>query len=282
MRVVFITEAIEQIFITKMVTKQASAFCETFTESVTRIKAANNHGVSIVRKAKPTKNVIKSGSTNTQEIMTHDPCLTSITQERETNKHAVYIINRQTRKKDQKRILNAIIRIVVPPERTHLMNTSRQWTSNDCLSGTLEVDPQGRFVVIPPKKHRHITLQVSTVHHDQADVVYVEEEEWCIKETATATSIEKTQNISSKSTYKPRLKGVVTNVKGTPQQLRSKSEDNLDEDLHHCTWNSKLIDDKQSNTKNEGIFEYKKAISNHSQHWKRESDLDGDLYASLV
>ena len=57
---------------------------------------------------------------------------------------------------------------------THLMNTSRQWTSNDRLSGTLEIDPQGRFVMIPPKKHRHITLQLSTVDHDQADVLCVE------------------------------------------------------------------------------------------------------------
>ena len=217
-----------------MATKQSGASSETFTESVTRIKATSNHVGSIVRKEKPTKNVIKSGSTSIQEIM------------------------------------------------THLMNTSRQWTSNDRLSGTLGVDPQGIFVVIPHKKHCHITLQVSTVHHDQADVVYVEEREWCIKETATATLTEKTQNMSSKSRYKPRFKGAVANIKGTPQQLWSKSEGVLDEDLHHCTWNSKLIDNKQSNTESEGILEHEKAISNHSQHWKRKSDLDGDLYASFV
>ena len=37
----------------------------------------------------------------------------------------------------------------------------------------LEVDSQGRFFVILHKKHCNITLKVSTVHHDQADVVYV-------------------------------------------------------------------------------------------------------------
>ena len=55
----------------------------------------------------------------------------------------------------------------------HGSSISRQWTSNDCLSGMLGVDPQGRFVVILHQKHCHITLQVSTVHHDQADVVYI-------------------------------------------------------------------------------------------------------------
>ncbi len=38
---------------------------------------------------------------------------------------------------------------------------------------------------------------------------------------------------------KSRFKGAVTNIKGTPQQLWSKSERGLDEDLYHCTWNSK-------------------------------------------
>jgi hypothetical protein len=158
-----------------MATRQSDAYNETFTKSVAHIRATSNHGSSIVRKGKSTNNIIKSGSISNQEIMTHEQWLTSIMQARETNKHAVYIINRQTCKKDQEWILNASIQIVIPPERTHLMNTSRQWISNDRLSGTLGVDPQERFVVIPTKKHYHITLQVSTVHHAQADVVYVEE-----------------------------------------------------------------------------------------------------------
>ena len=63
----------------------------------------------------------------------------------------------------------------------HGSSISRQWTSNDCLSGMLGVDPQGRFVVIPHKKHCHITLQVSTVHHDQADVVYIKKGSGALK-----------------------------------------------------------------------------------------------------
>ena len=164
----------------------------------------------------------------------------------------------------------------------HGSSISRQWTSNDCLSGILGVDPQGRFVVIPHKKHCHITLQVSTVHHDQADVLYVEEREWCIKETATAALTKKTHNMSSKSRYKPRFKGAVASIKGTSQHLWSKSERYLDEELYHCTWNSKITDNKQSNTESEGVSEYGKTISNHSQHWKRENDLDEDLYDAIT
>ena len=52
---------------------------------------------------------------------------------------------------------------------------------------------------------------------------------------------------------KPRFKGAVSNVKGTPQQLWRKSEHGLDEDLYHCTWNSKMTDDKQSNTESEDM-----------------------------
>jgi hypothetical protein len=39
-----------------------------------------------------------------------------------------------------------------------------------------------------------------------------------------------------------------------------------------------MADDKQSNTESEGVSEYEKTISNHSQHWKRENDLDEDLH----
>jgi hypothetical protein len=63
----------------------------------------------------------------------------------------------------------------------HGSSISRQWTSNDCLSGMLGVDPQGRFVVILHQKHCHITLQVSTVHHDQADVVYIKKGSGALK-----------------------------------------------------------------------------------------------------
>jgi hypothetical protein len=81
----------------------------------------------------------------------------------------------------------------------HGCSISRQWTSNDCLSSMLGVDPQERFVVIPHKKHCYINLQVGTVHHVQDDVVYVGKREWCIKETATAALTKKTQNMPSKS-----------------------------------------------------------------------------------
>jgi hypothetical protein len=146
----------------------------------------------------------------------------------------------------------------------------------------LKVDQQGRFVVIPHKKHCHITLQVSTVHHDQADVVYIKEGEWCIKKTATAALTKKMQSVSSKSRYKPRVKGTVANIKGTPQQLWSKSERDVAEDLYHCNWNSKINEDKQSNTESGGVLEYGKSISNHSQHCKGESDLDGHLYDAFT
>ena len=43
-----------------------------------------------------------------------------------------------------------------------------------------------------------------------------------------------------------------------------------------------MTDNKQSNSESEGIFGYGKNISYHFQHWKRESELDGDLYASPV
>jgi hypothetical protein len=130
----------------------------------------------------------------------------------------------------------------------HGSSISRQWTSNDCLSGMLGVDSQGRFFVIPHKKHCHITLQ----------------------------------NMSSKYRYKPRFKGAVASIKGTFQQLWSKSERYLDEELYHCTWNSRMTDDKQSNTESKGVSEYGKTISNHSQHWKRDNDLDGDLYDDIT
>jgi hypothetical protein len=228
---------------------------------VTLIRAASKQGSSIGRKEKTIKNVIKSGSTSTQEIMAHNPWLTSITQTSETNKHVIYIINCQTRKQNQEWILNASTRIIVPPEDTHLMNTSRQGISNGRLSSTLGVDPQGRFVAIPHKKHCHITLQVSTVHHNQADVVYVEEREWCIRETATATPIKKTQNMSSKSRFKTSFKGAVSNIKGTPQQPWIKREDDLDGYLYHCTWNSKMTNNRQSNTESEGFAEYEDSQS---------------------
>ena len=87
---------------------------------------------------------------------------------------------------------------------------------------------------------------------------------------------------SSKSRYKQRFKWTVANIKGTHQQLWSKSEGDLDEDLYQCTWSSRMTDNQHNNTESEGIFGYGKNIRHHSQHWKRESDLDGDLYASLV
>jgi hypothetical protein len=37
-----------------------------------------------------------------------------------------------------------------------------------------------------------------------------------------------------------------------------------------------------SNSESEGVFEYEKTISNHSQHWTRESNLDGDLYDAIT
>jgi hypothetical protein len=110
----------------------------------------------------------------------------------------------------------------------------------------------------------------------------VEKKEWCIKETATAALTKKTQNMSSKSRYKPRVKGAVANIKGTPQHLWSKSECDVDEDLYHCNWNSKRTENKQSNTESEGVSKYGKTISNHSQHWKRENDLDGELHDDIT
>ena len=89
----------------------------------------------------------------------------------------------------------------------------------------------------------------------------MEKGEWCIKETATAALTKKTQNMSSKSRYKPRLKGAVASIKGTSQQLWSKSVRYLDEELYHCTWNSKMTDDKQSNTESEGFSEYGNTLS---------------------
>jgi hypothetical protein len=43
-----------------------------------------------------------------------------------------------------------------------------------------------------------------------------------------------------------------------------------------------MTDNQQNNTESEGIFGYEKNVSYHFQHWKRESELDGDLYASPV
>ena len=43
-----------------------------------------------------------------------------------------------------------------------------------------------------------------------------------------------------------------------------------------------MTDDKHSNTEREGVSKYGKTISNHSQHWKREIDLDGDLYDNIT
>jgi hypothetical protein len=56
----------------------------------------------------------------------------------------------------------------------------------------------------------------------------------------------------------------------------------LDEERCYCTWNSKMTDKKQSNTESEGVSEYGKTISNHSQHWKRENDLDGELHDDIT
>jgi hypothetical protein len=88
--------------------------------------------------------------------------------------------------------------------------------------------------------------------------------------------------MSSKYRYNPRVKEAVASIKGNSQQLWSKSERDVDEDLYHCNWNSKMTEDKQGNTESEGVFEYGKSISNHSQHWKGESDLDGDLYDAVT
>ena len=87
---------------------------------------------------------------------------------------------------------------------------------------------------------------------------------------------------SSKSMYKQRFKGSVVNIKGTPHQLWSKSESDLDEDLYQCAWSSRMTDNQHDNTEGEEIFEHGKNISYHSKHWKRKSELDGDLYASLI
>jgi len=43
-----------------------------------------------------------------------------------------------------------------------------------------------------------------------------------------------------------------------------------------------MNEDKQSNTESEGVLEYGKSISNHSQHCKGESDLDGHLYDAFT
>jgi len=98
----------------------------------------------------------------------------------------------------------------------------------------------------------------------------VEEEKWCIKETSAATPIKETQNLSFKSRYKPRFKGDATNINGTPQQSWSNRKADLDGDLYHCAWNSKMTDDIQSNTENKGtphIFtESGKTLSHHPQH----------------
>jgi hypothetical protein len=79
--------------VTKMAIRQAGAFNEKFTKPVTRIMAASKQASSIVRKGKTIKNVIKSGSTRTPEIMAYDPWLTATTHSSEANKHVVYIID---------------------------------------------------------------------------------------------------------------------------------------------------------------------------------------------
>ena len=78
------------------------------------------------------------------------------------------------------------------------------------------------------------------------------EEKWCIKETATATPLKETQDLSFNFRYKPRFKGAATDINGTPQQPWSKIEGDLDGDLYHCTWDSKLTDDIQNNAENKG------------------------------
>ena len=98
----------------------------------------------------------------------------------------------------------------------------------------------------------HTPLQVSKVHLNQAGVESGEEIKWCIRETATATPLKKTQDLSFKSWYKPRFKGAATNINGTPQQPWIKREGDLDGDLYHCTWSSKLTDDIQNNTETKG------------------------------
>jgi hypothetical protein len=71
--------------VTKMVIKQASALNENFTKPVTCIREASKQGSSIIRKGTAIKNIIKSGSTRAQEIMTHDPWLASTTPSDEAN-----------------------------------------------------------------------------------------------------------------------------------------------------------------------------------------------------
>jgi hypothetical protein len=69
---------------------------------------------------------------------------------------------------------------------------------------------------------------------------------------------------SSKSRYKQRFKVTVADIKSTLQQLWSKSEGDLDEDLYRCIRSSRMTDNQHNNTESE---------------W---NELDGELYASLV
>jgi hypothetical protein len=136
-------------------------------------------------------------------------------------------------------------------------------------------------------------------HHDEKGVEQVSENDqtvWACNTVSNASNevtnmhkIGRTEPLtfdncqeSSQSRYKLRFKKTVVDIKGTLQQIWSKGEGKLDEDLHQCTWISRMTDNQQNNNESEGILGYRKNVSYHSQHWKRESELDGDLYASYV
>ena len=60
---------------------------------------------------------------------------------------------------------------------------------------------------------------------------------------------------SSKSRYKQRTKEIVADIKGTSQQLWSKSEGDLDGDLCQCIWSSRMIDNQHIQPNGQFVFQ---------------------------
>ena len=187
-----IGQGLEQIFInhkldittfknttvTKTAIKQASALNETYTKPV------------------ECRAEIKSVSTSAQEIIAHDPWLTSNTPSSEASKHVAYSISWHTCKQEQ--IIDASIQIVVPPKSTHLTNMSQQWTPNSGPSKMWGSNIQVRSFVTLYNKVCHTPQQISPGQQDQAGTIFMEESKWCIKKTVTSNPFKKTQELSCK------------------------------------------------------------------------------------
>ena len=112
-------------------------------------------------------------SSQSLEIITHNPWLTLTTPSNGSNKHVVCNINWHTCK--QERITDASIQMVLLPEIMHLTNTSRQWSPNSCPNKAYEADTPGKYVVTLYNKIYHTPHQISPGYQDQASAIFMKE-----------------------------------------------------------------------------------------------------------